>query len=406
VIALAGAAAQESEGREADLWRAVGLIARAPSAAAARKRVAAALTARLAAARGYELRYRLLEAAASLDEPALVAEVARELENGGGARAEVGSTRARRGTPAREGGAETARDGSNPTSGVVGSDQAPVSSQNANNGKRATGGGQLATGNERGGSPTRAERAALRRVAAGVLARSRAASATGALVRAARDPDPGVREAAGAALGARGLAGGDSALISQLAGDRWPRVRRGAATALGGVCRRPAPAGALRRAALTDRDVDVRRAALTSLVACSADGAIRFLLAVAADRGAPGELRIHAIRLIGSSGESRAARALVPLVSAELERVFSAEGAASVAATGVYALGQLGDPAALPVLLRAAEAVAFPELQAAAASSLGRLCPPAAIPVLRDLAAAGQHRVSAPARAALRRCSR
>jgi HEAT repeat protein len=206
------------------------------------------------------------------------------------------------------------------------------------------------------------------------------------------------------ALGERGAAGGDAALGSQLAGDSWARVRRAAAAALATACRRPAPAASLRQAALSDRDVQVRRAALSSLMTCGASGAVRFLLAVAGDRGAPVQLRTHALRLIGGSGDRSAAAPLAALATAELELAFSDESAIAVAAAGVYALGQLGDASAMPVVLRAAEAVAFPEIQAAAAGALGRLCLPAGLPVLRDLAGSSQHQVSAPARAALRRC--
>ncbi|HWM85310.1 MAG TPA: HEAT repeat domain-containing protein, partial [Kofleriaceae bacterium] len=224
-----------------------------------------------------------------------------------------------------------------------------------------------------------------------------------ALVRAARDPDPGVREVAAGALGERGQAG-DEALGRQLAGDRWPRVRRAAAIALGTGCKRAQPAGGLRRAVLGDSDVQVRRAALSSLASCNADGAVRFFLTVAADRRAPVDVRTLALRLIGGSGDRSAARPLAELVTAELERAFSDERAIAPAAAGAYALGELGDPSGIPVVVRAAEAVAFPEIQAAAAAALGRLCPPSAMRLLRQLAASGQHQVSAPARAALRRC--
>jgi HEAT repeat protein len=95
--------------------------------------------------------------------------------------------------------------------------------------------------------------------------------------------------------------------------------------------------------------------------------------------------------------------ALAELVGAELERASGDEAAIDVAAAGVYALGELGDASAVPVILRAAE-VALPEIQGAAAGALGRMCPAGGMRRLRELAESAQHQVAAPARAALRKC--
>ena len=344
VLDLAGAA--QSETREADLWRALGLLLRGKAADPARARALAAMGARLAGAKGYELRYRLLEAAGGLDDEKLVAAVAAQLE-------------------------VTA----------------------------------AATALER------AQLTALRRVAVEALGRSRTPSAAAALVRAARDPDPGVREAAAEALGDREARGGagraaasDEALGRQLAGDRWTRVRLAAATALGSGCRRGGPAAGLRRAARSDADVQVRRAALSSLATCGAAGAVRFLLAVAGDRAAPVDVRTHALRLIGGAGDRDAVPALVALVTGEIERAFGDQSAIAPAAAGVYALGELGDGRAVPVILRAAEAVSFPEIQGSAAAAMGKMCPAEGMGVLKEMAGSGQRQVSAPARGALRKC--
>ncbi|HKE15369.1 MAG TPA: HEAT repeat domain-containing protein, partial [Kofleriaceae bacterium] len=357
LLELARGAAEESEAREADLWRGLGLMLRAQPAGPPRARAVAALSRRMGDARGYELRYRLIEAAGGLDEPELVAALAAQLEA------------ATPGPTATTGPAATRAPAENAATAAI----------------------------------ERARGTALRRVAAAAMARGRAPAGTAALVRAARDPDPGVREAAAEALGERGQAAGDAALAAELA-DSWPRVRRASAVALASACARPQPAAGLRRAALRDVDVEVRRAALSSLATCGAAGAVRFFLAVAGDRAAPVEVRTLALRLIGGSGDRSAARPLAVLVGGELERAFGDERAIAPAAAGVYALGELGDPSAVPVLMRAAEAVSFPEIQAAAAGALARSCPPAALPILRDLAASGQHQVASPARAALRKC--
>ena len=412
VVALARAADKDGGAREADLWRAVGLMTRARGGGEARGRAAAAIGQRLTGASGYELRYRLIEAAGGLDEPALVDAVAAEL----GRRPPVaGSPEAASAAGATAGGAKAAG-ASSKAAGAGGANASAAGPNAAVTSSKAGGPNASAAGPNASAASagTRVQReslalvqaAALRRVAAEALGRSGLPAAGAALVRAARDPDPGVREAAVEALGERARPEGDAALTGQLAGDSWARVRRASAIALGTTCRRPAAAGALRRAALRDADVQVRRASLSSLVNCRAPGAIRFLLAIAADRRAPAELRTHAMRLIGGSGDRAAARPLAALASAELERAFSDESAITPAASSVHALGELGDPAATPVLLHAAEAVAFPEIQAAAATALGRVCPASALPVLRELARSSQHQVAAPARASLRRCSR
>ncbi len=345
LLALVGAAAQ-SEAREADLWRAVGLMLRGRTDDAARARAVTAIGARLAGgALGYELRYRLLEAAGGVDDEKLVAAVAGQLSVSGAATA-----------------------------------------------------------------LERAQNTALRRVAVEALGRSRAPNAAAALVRAAGDPDPGVREAAVEALGDRGARGGsagDEALGRRLAGDGWTRVRRAAATAMGSGCRRGGPAAGLRRAARRDGDVQVRRAALSSLASCGAAGAVRFFLTVAGDRAAPVEVRTHAFRLVGGSGDRSAVPALVAMVTGELERAFGDEGAIAPAAAGVHALGELaerGDASVVRLLIRAAEAVSFPDIQGSAAAAMGMMCPPEGMAVLREMAGSGQRQVSAPARGALRKC--
>jgi len=70
VDAAAGARAAPDPGREADLWRAVGVLAaRSSSAADLRARAGAALAARLADATDYELSYRLFTAAGACSSP-------------------------------------------------------------------------------------------------------------------------------------------------------------------------------------------------------------------------------------------------------------------------------------------------------------------------------------------------
>ena len=348
VVTAAQRASEETEGREADLWRAVGLLAREAPDGAARAAAVAGLVGRLGSGTGYELRTRLLEAAGALGADEAIEAVARFLT-----------------TPAVSG----------------------------------------ATGREA------AEQNALRRVAVTALGRSRAPNVLAALATATRDVDPGVRELAAEALGEASASGaarggdGDAALAGVLAGDRWPRVRRAAASALGARCERAAPAKALRGAALGDDDVEVRRASLSALASCGAPGAAELFVQVMRDRAQPVAVRTHAVRMIGGMGDRRMVAGLIEDLGRERERAFGDAAAVQVAASIAYALGEIGDAAAGPPLLRAAEeSAAFPAVQAAAAAALGAMCPAGAVPVLRTLARGGQHQVTGPARASLERC--
>lgn len=348
LVAAAIAAAQEPAGREADLWRAVGILAHDAPASPARTDAAAEIASRLMQEGvGYELRHRLIEAAAGLSDDALLALVALET--------------------------------STSTSTL-----------------------------------TEAQRTALRRVAAGALAKVDTADASRALTAATRDADPGVREIAAVGLATSSATDADAPLAARLSSDRWARVRRAAATGLGGRCRRATPADALRRAALTDATDDVRTAALDALAACRAAGAGRFFVDVAGNAKHPVAARRHAVRLAGHLRDRALTRPLLDLLDRERERAFSSADSLGVAAATLYALGKHGDPAAIPAILDAAEeSSAFPELQGAAAAALGELCramPPAqrqrAVTILTALAASGQHQSATPARGALHRCRR
>ena len=346
-------ASDEGAAREADLWHAVGRLAAASRPAAAND-AALAMMKRLDSARGFELRARLIEAlgASRMTGDQVVSALARELA-----------------TPM------------------------PVTP-------------------ERSGRREETERVALRRVAVAALGRLAGPASRRALAAATRDPDPGVREAAAEAIAARprsvygaATAAVDPALARLLQSDRWARVRRTAATALGTRCKVVGPAGALRAAIQSDADVEVRRASLAALASCRARGVVRLFLEVAADREQPVAVRTQAVKLLGGLGDRSATAPLAAALGRERERAFSDADAIQVAVAIAYALGALGDPAAGPALATTAEeSSAFPEIQAAAASALGLLCPPGAAGILRKLAGTAQHQVSAAARFAARRC--
>ena len=352
VMQAAKAASDESAAREADLWRAVGRLATS-SASDAAGEAARAMVGRLESARGYELRARLIEAlgASRMTGGEVVGALAREL-----------------------------------------APPMPVTP-------------------ERSGRREETERIALRRLAVDALGRLPSPASRQALAGATRDPDPGVREAAAEAIAARpkSVVGSetavDPALAGLLASDRWARVRRAAATALGTRCKETGPADALRAAIRTDADVEVRRDSLAALASCRARGVVRLFLEVGADRDQPVGVRTQAVKLLGGLGDRSVTGALTAALGRERERAFSDADGIQVSVALAYALGVLGDPAAGPALMTAAaESSAFPEIQAAAATSLGGLCPPGAADLLRRLSGTAQHQVSMAARAAARRC--
>ncbi len=332
--------AQSTPPREADLWRAVGLMARRAPAGAERAAAARAIAARLENATSYELRYRLLDAAGKLDEPAAIDAVAAALD------------------------ASRSGDGDS-------------------------------------------EAVALRRVAVAALDGNRSSAVIAPLVACFGDRDPGVRERAVAAL-ARQVSGDDAldrALIARLDSDRWAIVRRAAAAGLGARCDRGAPRAALLAASKREtEDADVRRNALSGLVQCRAEGIGSLLIAIAAGRAQPFDVRTHALRLVGQLGDRAMAPALIEQFTALRKRAWSNEESARLAATAAGAMCKLGDRAAIAPLTDAARDSTFPDVQAAALVALGCFCPPGIDRLARELVESDQRHVSLAARGIVDRC--
>ncbi len=341
--ALLAAANPTDDLREATLWRAIGAIADGlPDDDARVDHVATAIAARLAAAKRYEVRYRLLEAAGPLAAASTLAALA----------------------------------------GVVGG--------------REPGAGSVA----------------LRRVAVGALSRNRADAAIDALVAASRDPDAGVRRRAATALGERDHAPSDPALIALLAGDSWPDVRRAAAGALGPRSKRAPVAEALWTAVDRDGDRAVRLAALSALVDAAGTGGllpqpmVDRLLTIAGDHQRDPLLRSRACTAAADSAPANAARIADVFRKAKSDALGGSTSALDVASACAGALGMMGNPASVRVLLQAAADNAFPEIQAAAVTGLGRMCPPESRELIRDLRRSPERQVSLAARAAWAHCQR
>ena len=269
------------------------------------------------------------------------------------------------------------------------------------------------------GLPAGAQTSALRQVAVRGISSAPRPEAVDLVLAFASDPDPGVRLAALSALaGADADAPGpwqpsggpgaiDRVLVTGLATDTWPEVRRRAAAALGARCQRPEPARALTDAIAKDRALDVRIDALTALVQCKAAG-IRELLARTWDDGkAPIELRKQAVDLVVSLGDSQLAAALAAQLVGKLGRwrgeAITSAPALALAQSAAAAIGRMAPPGAAQALLSALDDSAFPEIVSAAALALGALgpaCPPAAKTKLTLLARSADQAAIAAKRAA------
>ncbi len=243
--------------------------------------------------------------------------------------------------------------------------------------------------------------AAYKQIAARAIAINPRPEATDLLVSFTRDRDPGVRLSALSALttatgtgsgpwhGDAGADGIDRVIMTLLATDPWPEVRRNAAQALGGRCQRPGPAAALVDAVGKDADFNVRNDALAGLVDCKATRVAELLEKLWEDSKAPLPLRQRAVDLTANLGDKALAAKLVGKFTKWRGAAIESEAALALAQNAAIAIGRTSPPGAADALLGALDDTAFPEIVAAAASALGLLgpaCPPTARKKLTDLA--------------------
>ena len=236
----------------------------------------------------------------------------------------------------------------------------------------------------------------------------------------AADPDPGVRLAVLVALTSAtadpaspwhqstGPDGIDRVIITALSTDRWPEVRRRAATSLGARCQRLGPATALADALHKDASIDVRRDALLSLVECRAAG-IAVLLAKTWDDGKlPIEVRTQAVSLAVELGDPTLGATLVGKFARWRSEAIESAPALALAQAAAATIARLNAPGAAQALIGALDDSAFPEIVSAAAEGLGALgpgCPPAAKAKLEAIGKSDDQAASAAARAA-KQCGR
>ena len=264
--------------------------------------------------------------------------------------------------------------------------------------------------------PRGAEVAAFEQVAARAIAVNPRPEAFELVATFTRDADPGVRLAALDALataeaGAAGpwhppddAASVDNIMISALATDVWPEVRRRSAQMLGARCTRTGPARALTDAVTRDTDVAVRGDALAALVECHAAGAASLLARLWDDSKAPIELRQRAVDLSVTLADHQLATQLIGRFASWRGAALESQEALSLAQSAAYAIGRLAPPGAAAALEAGLEDAGFPEIVSASATGLGLMahaCPRDARERLRVLARSDDAQIStAAARAA------
>jgi hypothetical protein len=277
--------------------------------------------------------------------------------------------------------------------------------------------------------PTDPRGSALRQVAVRGIASSPRVEAAPIVINFTRDTDPGVRLAALSALadtsgtvrtgtvpvlnsgagpwhGAGGPDEIDRVIINAMV-DRWPDVRRRAATALGARCQRPGPAKVLFETVSKDKDLDVRGDALLGLVSCKASGVDELLPFIWNSPKHPLLLRERAIGLVVPLGNTQLATTLIKQFSRWRAQAIESREAIVLAQATAATLGLMKPPGAAEALLDALDDVAFPELVGAAALALGELgpaCPARARTKLAALAKS-EDQTAVAAKRALARCS-
>jgi len=272
--------------------------------------------------------------------------------------------------------------------------------------------------------PKSHETAAFKQVVARAIAVNRRPEAFDLALALVRDVDPGVRIAALSALagtgggatgggsagpwhGPSGPDGTDRVLVTSLATDTWPEVRRFAAQLLGPRCTRPGPAHALADSVARDPDLDVRGDALASLVDCKASGAGELLEKLWNDSKAPLPLRQRAIDLAVPLADASLGKKLVAKFTRWRREAIDSEPALALVQNAARAIGMLAAAGAVEALADGLDDAAFPEIVAASAmglSFLGPACPAAVKPRLQSLATSDDQQVNVAAKRALERC--
>jgi HEAT repeat protein len=191
-----------------------------------------------------------------------------------------------------------------------------------------------------------------------------------ALVKAAQDGEPRVREAALRSLGAARSPKAAQAAAAALSSDPWTFVRVAAATALGALPATLAADGdrAL-EGALEDTSPRVRAAAISSLAAHGASSATRLLTLRMDDRKEDLDVRVAATRALGRLCAANAADRLTKLADAAASPVAD-ETETELGIAAIDALGKLHPPDLGKRLAKARGQGVHDEVRRAAEASL------------------------------------
>jgi hypothetical protein len=273
--------------------------------------------------------------------------------------------------------------------------------------------------------PADAETAAIKQIAARAISVNPRGDAFELIVSLVADADPGVRLAALAAIatggaaatagaagpwhGPAGAPGTDRVIITRLATDSWPEVRRYAAQVLGIRCTGPGSSAALTDSVARDPDLAVRGAALAAMVECKAPGVAVVLEKLWDDGKAPIELRQRAVDLVVTLDDRVLGQKLLAKYARWRSAAIESHEALALAQNAAYTIGRLRLPGAAEALIAGLDDSAFPELVAAAATGLGllgRACPARARPKLNLLARSDEQQVRIAASRAVEVCGK
>ncbi len=243
---------------------------------------------------------------------------------------------------------------------------------------------------------------ALRRVVAGAAAKNPHPAALAALALA--DSDPSVRTLGAAAIQADDVAPLSTTLVAVLNSDPWPMVRGNAALAIGQACLPAVAQQALVRAASSDVDPEVQRAAIRALLACAPAAARTTLLRLARDAKQPIGVRSFAVLQLAGLKDQAPIAELIELLDISRRSAFDSDDSQKLAAATATALGRLGDARGRKPLMQATQDEAYPGIQAAAAAALGSLCDKAVKIRLKALSTSPQRTVSLAAQRSLTTC--
>ncbi len=200
------------------------------------------------------------------------------------------------------------------------------------------------------------------------LAMKRAQGNQEIFLKGLKHPAPGVRIAA--VVNGNGIVPGTrEAAHKALANDQWTEVRRGIAKRLSESCG-PGDAVELQRSLQRDKDLTVRKQALTGVAACAKTAQGPSLLSIIGDRSQPYGLRTHATTLLRQHPSEESTKKLLALSSELRAEAQNTRHAVALIRAAIDVLGQTPTPAVLRTIRDIANGNDAPAVRAAAILAL------------------------------------